>query len=143
MSRPDDLRAAFRTPDRPSRRERRALKTRRRALSPVRILVRVALIPVLAVGLTVSIYIRTSPYEPPDAMRHLLAMAGCDTAARLGLAPAYAGELGYHTRNDPDADGVACGASAAEFGVTSRIVTVPDGAAVAPRMSGGAKFVKP
>lgn len=138
----DDLRAAFRAPARSSRRERRALRTRRRALSPVRILLRVAAIPLVAGALTVSIYIRTSPYPPPDALRHLMAMAGCDRAARLGLAPARVGELGYHKRNDPDGDGVACGSAFAP-GVTSRVVAVPAETGEPARMNGGAKFLRP
>ena len=128
--------------DRAERRARRADRTRAQALSPVRILTQLLFLPVAVVAITISVYIRTSPYERTDALRHLAAMAGCDTAASMGLAPARAGELGYHARNDPDGDGVACGTARGPG------PTLADWAAAAPpdtagRSAGGAKFLKP
>ncbi|MDJ0627457.1 MAG: excalibur calcium-binding domain-containing protein [Rhodobacter sp.] len=109
----------------------------------MRILLRVLLIPVVAAGLTVSIYARTSPFGMEDGLKHLLAMGGCDAAAALGLAPAFEGELGYHKRNDPDGDGVACGGylmipAARAGGSDSDAAPAPD-----TRRAGGAKFVRP
>lgn len=127
--------------------EARADATRRAALSPFRILLRVAGIPLIAVALTVSIYLRVSDYPPEDAIRHLYALAGCDAAASVGLAPAWEGRLGYHPRNDPDADGVACGSGLAATAspaapATTTTASAPDPEA-GPRMTGGAKFLRP
>ncbi|MCV2873736.1 excalibur calcium-binding domain-containing protein [Defluviimonas sp. WL0050] len=88
-------------------------------------------IPVIAVATAVSIYIRTSPYPPAEALAHLIARAGCPAAAAIGLAGARMGELGYHDRNDPDGDGIACAPATAADGQ----VTVTK--------AGGAKFVRP
>ncbi len=151
MSDTDALKDVFRaTSKRVERRERRAAKTRAQALSPMRILFRVILIPVTTIALTVSIYLRTSPYERSDAIRHLAAMAGCEATRAVGLAPAFRGGIGYHERNDPDGDGVACGSApgdatqpffaAPAFGAPA---TPPEAPGVPPRMFGGAKFVKP
>ncbi|SDC46234.1 Excalibur calcium-binding domain-containing protein [Ruegeria marina] len=70
-----------------------------------------ASIPVLACITAVGIYIRTSPFEPELSLRHLAALAGCDAAQAMGLAPARSGEPGYHARNDADLDGIACAAA--------------------------------
>ncbi len=128
-----------------SKRQLRAARTRARALSPVRILRLLLAVPVVAAGLTVSIYIRTSPYEPPDALRHLIALSGCSAAVKVGVAPAYAGELGYHLRNDPDGDGVACGsevAGVATFQFEPAQKPVVNGSQPV-RAVGGAKFLRP
>lgn len=145
MSDDTNLRQALRGPAKLSRRERRAIVTRAKALSPLRILLQVLLVPVVTVALTVSIYIRTSPYERTDALRHLAALAGCDTARSMGLAPAYEGQLGYHARNDKDGDGVACGEAVIVSSVLPEIPAMSAGAVDDPgthRVS-GAKFVKP
>jgi len=150
MSEIDALKDAFRTEVKPSRRERRARATLAHALSPARILTQVLLVPIVTIAMTVSIYIRTSPYERVDALRHLAAMAGCDTARSMGLAPAFKGEIGYHKRNDADGNGIACEDSRNPLaGIVARTLSaLPepaqyDGAANSVRMDGGAKFVKP
>ncbi len=145
MSDMDAIRAAVRGPVQLSRRERRAMATRAQALSPMRILTQVLLLPVVVVGLTVSIYIRTSPYERDDALRHLAALAGCETALAMGLAPAYEGDLGYHRRNDSDGDGVACGdvAGAAVPPALAGATPPPGEPAPAARPGTGAKFLRP
>jgi len=162
MSDTDALRSAFRSEATLSKRQRRALITRAHALSPGRILIKVLLVPVVTLAVTVSIYVRTSPYEQQDALRHLAAMTGCDTAASMGLAPAFAGELGYHARNDKNGDGVACGerlALAAPWPAQLPPLSLPSsGGGFAPDLATGlspelqepnlrgvtgAKFVKP
>jgi len=106
----------------------------------------------VALGVAVSLYVRTSPYDPPDAFAHLVARASCDAARTVGLAPSYRGELGYHARNDADGDGVACerlyrfGAPSEEILAPAQSVEIaaPVSAKGTPnRMMGGAKFVKP
>ncbi len=152
MEEVDALKAAFRG-DEPaetglSRRQRRAARTRARALSPVRILVQVLLVPVVTLGLTTSIYLRTSPYERVDAMRHLAALTGCKTAHSVGLAPAAEGGIGYHKRNDPDGDGVACDTGpvrAAEPVIPVTVATDTGGmdADMPVHDMAGAKFLRP
>ncbi len=123
---------------RQARRHRRADATRRQALSPARILLSVLLVPVVAGGLTVSLFIRTSPFEREDALRHLIAMAGCSAAAKVGVAGAARGEPGYHSRNDTDRDGVACNVTEPGF----KTVDAAAPGMSAPRSS-GAKFIRP
>lgn len=113
------------------RRHERAMRERRKALSPIRLFLRLVSIPLLVSAITVSIYIRTSPYPRDLAVAHLAAMAGCSVAEKLNLAPAYRGEPGYHARNDLNGDGVACGD---EYGAA---MTEPQ------TRAGGAKFVRP
>ncbi|SMX31561.1 excalibur calcium-binding domain-containing protein [Actibacterium lipolyticum] len=115
-------------------RARRAEALRKDALSPIRILKRLVLVPVVAAGIALSAYIRTSDYGSEDALRHLVAMVGCGPAAAMGLAPAQEGELGYHPRNDPEGDGVACGTET-RFPAPEQDNRV--------RSVGGAKFVRP
>lgn len=93
-------------------------------------------IPIIAVATAVSVYVRTSPYPPALALAHLVARAGCPAAAAIGLADARAGAPGYHERNDPDGDGIACAPASA------------DGTPYVPGQTtttraGGAKFVRP
>ncbi|MCV2887918.1 excalibur calcium-binding domain-containing protein [Ruegeria aquimaris] len=121
----------------PSRRQKRAVRTRARALSPLRIVMLLASIPVLTATTALGVFIRTSPYEPELALRHLAALAGCEVAHRVGLAPSHVGGPGYHARNDADLDGIACDA-------------LPDLAAMIPardapprQQPGTAKFVRP
>ncbi|MFT4959011.1 MAG: hypothetical protein ACI92Z_000083 [Paracoccaceae bacterium] len=125
----------------------RAAGLRARTLSPWRIGLKLLSIPVLAVSVAVSIYIRTSPYEPEQALAHLIARANCDAARSIGLAPAYRGGLGYHARNDADGDGVACEMNrpfkAAPMVQGMKLTKVEPAAAPSVRMVGGAKFVKP
>lgn len=145
MTKFDDLRRAMRDELPQSRREIRAARTRARALSPARILMSLLSLPIVAGGVGVSLYVRTSPYEAPDALAHLVARTGCDAARSIGLAPAFRGELGYHAKNDSDGDGVAC----ERVGFDARQV---QDVAISPptpqpgssmRIVGGAKFVKP
>ena len=142
MSDTDSLRLALCGTEKPKgnpRREARAARTRAQALSPTRILLQVLFLPVAITAITISVFVRTSPYERQDALRHLAAMTGCDTAEAMGLAPAFEGELGYHKRNDPDGDGVACGDQPAAKAVVSAATETP---ADAVRIS-GAKFLRP
>lgn len=94
--------------------------------------VKLCAIPLVALSVSVSLYIRTSPYRPTEALLHLVAMAGCPAAAAVGVAGARAGEPGYHARNDPDGDGVACNPEGDR--APGRETT---------RQVGGAKFVRP
>lgn len=112
--------------------------TRARALSPLRILSLLMALPIMAGGVALSVYVRTSPYDPALAVRHLAALAGCDAAQAMALAPARRGEPGYHARNDADGDGVACGPRTAAAFTSAPEVPQPGG-----RMAGGAKFVRP
>jgi len=150
MSQTDGLRRAMRKNPTPSRRERRAARTCAQALSPIRIFFSLLSLPVLAVSVALSVYIRTSDYDPPDALAHLVARFGCGAATSIGLAPSYRGGLGYHARNDPDGDGVACDVVAGFDAMPVQAVenSAPVAAPVqtrdfSQRMSGGAKFVKP
>ncbi len=120
--------------------ELRADRTRRKALSPVRLIFRIVMLPVVIAAMTTSIYIRTSPMEPEDALRHLFAVAGCREAASVGLAPAYRGEIGYHERNDGDNDGIAC----ERYGSGS-VAAMSEETRVAEkiRWAAGAKFIRP
>jgi hypothetical protein len=93
-------------------------------------------IPVVAMATGVSVYIRTSPHPPTKALAHLVARAGCPAAAAIGLAGARVGELGYHERNDPDGDGIACAPP-------SGPASVETPSQVAVTRAGGAKFVRP
>jgi hypothetical protein len=120
-------------------------------LSPLRILLALMSIPVLATSLTVAIFIRTSPYDAPVALAHLIALGGCDAAASVGMAPAREGGPGYHPRNDPDGDGVACGTAAqqlspqlqAQAGQAQAGQAQPGDATAPERMNAGAKFLRP
>lgn len=145
MSDVDALKIAFRegnpvTPReiRRLRRAQRADRTRREALSPVRILMNVLLIPLIAAVLTVSIYLRASPFERQDALRHLVALTGCSAAEKVGLVRAREGAPGYHLRNDLDGDGIACNEG------VRRVETVPAGAGSGRHIPvRGAKFLRP
>jgi len=146
MSNFDELKRAMHPEQPESRREKRAARTRARALSPARIVMSLLSLPLVAGGVAVSIYIRTSDYDPPQALAHLVARAGCDASLYVGLAPAYRGGLGYHARNDADGDGVACEVSvqydmapaqSTEIAAPAPVRETPD------RKVSGAKFVKP
>ncbi len=152
MSETESIRRALYPDEAPSKRQRRAARTRAQALAPGRIIKSLLSLPVLALGVAMSVYIRTSPYEPPAALAHLIARVGCDAARSVGLAPAFRGALGYHARNDADNDGVAC--ESADFRVRLPqdsvqaqqetqlpVLAQPQGASV--RMAGGAKFIRP
>lgn len=145
MAKMDELRRALCDLEVPSRRELRAAQTRAQVLAPGRILLSLLTLPFLALAVAASIYIRTSDYDPPQAMLHLVARISCDAALSVGLAPAYRGGLGYHARNDADGDGVACETFGPDAGKVQDVafsdpVSKLDTAA---RMVGGAKFVRP
>lgn len=147
MSQTDDLRRAMRHEPPPSRREIRAAQPRARILTPGRVFLSLLKLPIVAGSVAVSLYIYTSPFDPPKALAHLVARAGCDAAASVNLAPAYRGGLGYHARNDVDGDGVACGvvpdiATSLMRGVTGQTAALPDQGG-SYRRAGGAKFVRP
>ena len=121
-----------------TRRQKRAERARAKALSPLRMLLRLAGLPGLMVAVALSVYVRTSPYDPELAMRHLIARAGCDRARSVGLAPALRGNPGYHARNDRDGDGVACEIWHGSKGQTTSAETKAQ-----TRFVGGAKFIRP
>lgn len=118
-----------------TRRQRRADRTRAKALSPLRILLLLASLPIIAGSTAIGVYMRTSPYPPELALRHLAALGGCEAAALAGLPQARRGEPGYHQRNDADLDGVACGTTLAAASMEAR--------EPAQRAPGQAKFVRP
>lgn len=141
MSDDTSLRSAFLTPEKPSKNVRRARRSVREALSPFRILWRIAMVPVVTLSLTIGIFARYGPYEQEDALKHLYAMKGCDAAAEVGLSGAFAGELGYHSKNDPDGDGIAC---PVDNPLNTRASATPvEAAESTPRVSTGAKFIRP
>ncbi len=132
------------------RRRARASHDLRRAMSPARILLRLAGIPVLALSVGLSIYLRSSPWPPSVALADLLARGGCSVAEKVGLAPAYRGQPGYHPQNDPDGDGIACDQNAAQPELAAdRPAPQPPATAPAPAPAptehrpGGAKFLRP
>lgn len=148
MSETQAIRSALYHDEGPSKRQIRATRTRAEALSPVRILFSFLTLPLLALSVALSIYVRTSIYDPPEAIAHLVARGGCDAARSIGLAPSYRGGLGYHARNDVDGDGVACDGTevlpveVVENSTTSEPVAIQNTSARV-RMTGGAKFVRP
>ncbi|MEX0365735.1 MAG: excalibur calcium-binding domain-containing protein [Ruegeria sp.] len=129
-----------------SRRQRRAEALRARALSPARIILSVLVgFPLMTASVALGVYLRTSPYEPAEAMLHLIARAGCDAAESVGMAPAYRGWPGYHARNDADGDGVACEPQrqAEQVAVQPRNASPAQAPEPRQRTLGGAKFVRP
>lgn len=129
-----------------TRRQRRAEAVRRKALSPIRILMMVLALPLTTGMIAIGVYIRVSDYDRPEAVVHLVAMAGCDVVQKLVPGPFYEGGPGYHKRNDPDGDGVACGPSAprsvSTFAQQAPTIT-PEVEAPKERTVGTAKFLKP
>jgi len=146
MADQDSLKHAFRDEIPQSglyKRQRRATRTRERALSPVRILLNLMLVPVVAAIMTASIFMQTSPFGDTDALRHLISLAGCDAAMKVQVAPAALGQPGYHKRNDPDGNGVACDEGLEIAYVAPAMPQEPMTPAVEQRIIGGAKFVRP
>ncbi len=125
---------------RSSKRHRRAEATRRQALSPVRILVMVLLLPLTTVVIATGVFLRLSEFERDEAVIHLIALAGCDATQSLGVGPFYEGQAGYHKRNDPDGDGVACGAASVPRASAPQAHNSPE---PQQRSLGTAKFVRP
>ncbi|MTI03165.1 excalibur calcium-binding domain-containing protein [Roseibium sp. RKSG952] len=135
---------------RPSRRQQRAEAVRRKALSPLRIFMMVLALPITTATIALGVYLRTTDYEHAEAVIHLVALAGCDAAHALGMGAVREGQPGYHKRNDPDGDGVACGTFVVENPTAVIPAPVPSSApapaqaeAPAQRRVGNAKFVKP
>ena len=90
MADQDSLRHAFRD-EIPqsglSKRQIRAMRTHERALSTLRILLNLMMVPVVTVVMTASIFMQTSPFGDTDALRHLIAMAGCGAAMKVRWCP--------------------------------------------------------
>ena len=123
-----------------SGRIKRAEALRKRALSPVRILIMILMLPVTTLGIAVGVYLRTSEFEREEAVIHLIAMAGCKSVESIVPGPFFAGEPGYHARNDPDGDGVACGT----VSLPPAQETPPQQAETPSRRAvGNSKFVRP
>jgi len=131
---------AHSTEPNPSARVQRADALRRRALSPVRILIMVLMLPVTTLVIAVGVYLRTSEFEREEALIHLIALAGCKPVEALVPGPFFAGQAGYHLRNDPDGDGVACGV----YSPPTAQDTLPQQTESPNRRAvGNAKFVRP
>ncbi len=131
---------------RSARRRERADALRKHALSPVRILMMVLVLPITTVVIALGVYMRTTSYEPTEAVAHLVALAGCDAARAVGLGPVHMGEPGYHPRNDLDGDGVACGSApaVAQPAPAAQQAPVADSSnAPSQRRVGSAKFIRP
>lgn len=123
-----------------SRRQRRAEALRREALSPLRILMMVLALPLTTALIGVGVYMRVSDYERDEAVVHLIALAGCDATEAFRLGPFRRGQPGYHKRNDPDGDGLAC--ERYEPALVNH--SAPQrGEGARARMVGSAKFVRP
>ncbi|WP_170475232.1 excalibur calcium-binding domain-containing protein [Ruegeria arenilitoris] len=125
---------------RSARRHRRAEQQRRRALSPMRILLMVLALPLTTGIIAVGTYIRVNNGDRENALVHLVALAGCDAVQAIGFNTFNEGEPGYHKRNDPDGDGIAC-----EFNKAEPVLSTEPSRTEAPkqRMVGNAKFVRP
>ena len=76
----------------------------------------------------------------------------------MGLAPAFAGEVGYHKRNDPNGDGIACDLGrSVRTSIVAGALKIPEGPGAGPVVEAnaikdepaqdtrqiGAKFVRP
>ncbi|MEL7116982.1 MAG: excalibur calcium-binding domain-containing protein, partial [Pseudomonadota bacterium] len=129
----DALRDAFRDDAPVDRKTARADKTRAQAFSPVRILVRLLMMPFVALGVGLSIYTYASPFDRTDTLRHLVAMAGCEAAERVGLRHMAEGSAGYHSRLDTDGNGIVC-EDPARLQAEAQEATAPNT---------GAKFIRP
>ncbi|SMO55994.1 excalibur calcium-binding domain-containing protein [Ruegeria faecimaris] len=116
-----------------AKRVQRAEALRRRALSPVRILLMVLMLPLTTGIIALSVWLRTSEFERDEAVLHLVALAGCGAALSVLPGPFLEGEPGYHLQNDPDQDGVACGV----------IAPNAEQSAAPQKRVGNAKFVRP
>ena len=124
-------------------RHRRADATRRRALSPFRIILMILMLPATTAAIAVGVFLRTSEFEGPDALLHLVALAGCERAEALVPGPYRDGEPGYHARNDANGDGVACGAAVPQYTAPQSTAVPQTVEAPQQRQVGTAKFVRP
>ncbi|MBO9411456.1 excalibur calcium-binding domain-containing protein [Ruegeria sp. R8_2] len=106
--RDSSLRPVFTDPTCPER-QRRADVTRNRALSPLRITLMILMLPITTAAIALSVYLRTSDFDQEEAVLHLVALiGGCNAAQTVLPGPYFEGQPGYHPRNDPNTDGVAC-----------------------------------
>ncbi|WP_241481044.1 excalibur calcium-binding domain-containing protein [Ruegeria sp. ANG-S4] len=128
-------------PRRSIRRHRRADEQRRRALSPVRILIMVLALPLTTGIIALGTYFRATDRERPEAVLHLVALAGCDATRAMGFGAFHEGDAGYHKRNDPDGNGIACETAAPVMKASPTVL--PSTEAPKQRMVGNAKFVRP
>jgi len=71
-------------------------------------------------GGTIGTTIYQSPWAPDTTRRHMGAALHCDLAELVALAPARAGEPGYHARNDRDRNDIACETYAGAFDLTAK-----------------------
>lgn len=129
-----------------ARRHQKADALRRHALSPWRILLMVLALPLTTGMIALGVYLRTSDLERTEAIMHLVALAGCDAARTVGLGPMRKGQLGYHKRNDPDGNGVACESrpQAKRRAIAPTQSAAPaSNTASKQRTVGNAKFVRP
>ncbi len=132
-------RQLFTDPNTPARRMR-ADTVRRRALSPVRIAIMILMLPVTTAAIAVTVYTRTSEFGREEALFHLIAMAGCPVAEAIIPGPFFEGLPGYHRRNDPDGDGIACDPQLQAAPPQDPQTAQPDPAG---RAVGNAKFLRP
>ena len=98
MTQLDQLKHAMRHDPEPtlSKRQIRAARTRAHAFSPVRIGMSLLGFPIVTASVALSLYIRTSAYEPPAALAHLVARVSCDAARSVGLAPGIVKLTAFH-----------------------------------------------
>ncbi|MFA3920727.1 excalibur calcium-binding domain-containing protein [Ruegeria hyattellae] len=150
MSELSELRPKSKSVKRRMRRERRAAATRAKAFSPTRIATLLASLPLLMFSTVLGVYIRTSPYPAEQALQHLVAMAGCEAAAKVGVFEVREGMPGYHLRNDPDGNGVACEARTIAAIPVQSVETVQASRDTSPsadstdrRQLGNSKFIRP
>ncbi|MCL6285462.1 excalibur calcium-binding domain-containing protein [Ruegeria sp. 2012CJ41-6] len=150
MTELSELRPKRKSVKRRMRREKRAAATRAKALSPTRIATLLAALPLLMCSTAIGVYIRTSPYPAEQALQHLVAMAGCEAAAKVGVFEVREGMPGYHLRNDPDGNGVACETRTIAAIPAQSVETVQASRDTAPnagntdrRQIGNSKFIKP
>lgn len=150
MTELSELRPKRKTLKRQLRREKRAAATRAKALSPARIVALIASLPLVMCSTALAVYIRTSPYPAEQALQHLVAMAGCEAAAKVGVFEVHEGMAGYHASNDPDGNGIACEVQSNTASLESTNDTVQAARVSAPvagdtarRSIGNAKFIRP
>ncbi len=102
-------------------------------------------LPLTVAAISVSGYLRVSDFDRSDSVLHLIAMAGCDVTEKLGFGAFREGSPGYHARNDPDGDGIAC-----EIGAVTPVQSTRaepqqprQTEQTSERKVGNAKFIRP
>ncbi|WP_170414759.1 excalibur calcium-binding domain-containing protein [Ruegeria atlantica] len=139
----DSEQSSNKTNQRAAARHRRANATRRRALSPVRIILMILMLPATTAAIAVGVFLRTSEFEHQEALLHLIALAGCHAAEALVPGPYRDGEPGYHARNDTNGDGIACGTAVPQYAAPKPAAAPQPVEAPQQRQVGTAKFVRP